>query len=464
MSSIRALRNLCLLAAIMTVQTAPAIAVDSYKKVTASVSRFPAWRDAIAIDSYKNIIASTIQEARRLDRKGDLAGARNSVSRAWFLYASTHYTPVPVTGELPDGYWYLFPQGQAMRLFNWCLGTQLIYAKVQGDTFAVTWQAQLEQANARISGRNTGKKVEELPFVSAAGYTIVREWGDRPPADTPLVFFTWQPVTGVIMYGRINSSGDELPAYGWNHSYPAAQFQTVRVPDRLLTRREYRKEILTRREYWKKHPWMYGMVPMSSFTDVGGSFIPNRPGSRSGHYIWKIPKLPKIPGEAASPGEVPPLKSGGNSKPENEMSGSIGWTWTSHPVTVGDIMRRTDAKHPATIGFIHVKDGSVDENWWVQVFKSDSAGGVKCVVLDEKRRLVAVTLVMIGQLTRGNYGHHVGIRLFRTDIDRWPKEYVWGGGGAKRDSVVEGQTKNVVVLSRVLQFPGHLNLGVAEWP
>jgi hypothetical protein len=98
------------------------------------------------------------------------------------------------------------------------------------------------------------------------------------------------------------------------------------------------------------------------------------------------------------------------------------------------------------------------------VFKSDSAGGVKCVVLDEKRRLVAVTLVMIGQLTRGNYGHHVGIRLFRTDIDRWPKEYVWGGGGAKRDSVVEGQTKNVVVLSRVLQFPGHLNLGVAEWP
>ena len=94
----------------------------------------------------------------------------------------------------------------------------------------------------------------------------------------------------------------------------------------------------------------------------------------------------------------------------------------------------------------------------------DSAGGVKCVVLDEKGNPMAVTLVMIGQDVKGNYDHRVGVRLFRTDVDRWPKEYVWGGGGAKRDGVAEGQTKHMVVLSRVLQFPGHLNLGVAEWP
>ena len=446
MSSIRALWIFCLLAAILAAQTVPATAEDSATNVYCS-----------------KMVRAYIQKARRLDRKGDLAGARNDVFLAWFFYGWTHTTKFMATGELSlRSYEYLFPQGKAFCLFDWIYGgsqSRLIYAKVRGDTFAVMWQALLEKSDAGASERNTGHKGVRLPFVSFEDYGIVREWGNRPPADTPLVFFRYMWVPDTLIYGRIDSSGAELPMGGWNHKFPPTQWLKYRVPYRMPTRREYLKE----------RPQQYGPVFIDS--NVGGQFVPNRPGSRSGHLVGQTFELPKIPGETASHGEVPPNKSGGKSSsasaagvPANTPSGSIGWTWASHPVTVGYVMRHTDAKHPATIGVVHVKAEGLEENWRVEVFRMDSAGGVKCVVLDVNGNPVAVTLVMIGQFVKGNYGHRVGVRLFRTDVDRWPKEYVWGGGGAKRDGVAEGQTKSVVVLSRVLQFPGHLNLGVAEWP
>ena len=185
MSLIRSLRVFCLLIMILTVRSVPAIGDDWSKQVTAS-----------------------IQDARKLAGKGDLVGSRNAVFLAWSLYASTHQTPITATGELPV-YEYLFPKGKAMCLFDLSLGSRLIYAEVRGDTFAVTWQAQLEQTNARTSGRNTRKGATQLPFVRAAGYKIVQELGHRPPADMPLVFFIWHPSVSLFSYGHINSTGVE---------------------------------------------------------------------------------------------------------------------------------------------------------------------------------------------------------------------------------------------------------------
>ena len=87
MSLIRSLRVFCLLAMILTVQSASAITLDWSKQVTAF-----------------------IHKARRLAGKGDLAGARNAVSCAWCIYASAHTTPFTATGEMMTNE-YLFPQG-----------------------------------------------------------------------------------------------------------------------------------------------------------------------------------------------------------------------------------------------------------------------------------------------------------------------------------------------------------------
>ncbi len=247
-------------------------------------------------DGWPKKVAAFIQEARALTLKGDLTGARNAVLRAWLLYASAHYTRIHAGGE-PPFYTWLFPRGEALRLFDWNRQTRLVYAEVRGNTFVVPWQARLEMVGSKSQGQNAKKEAAQLPFVRAdTQHRIVREWGHRPNGDIALVFYQFHPTVAMLMYGRIDRSGaySDVNSVGLDRQ---KSWQTTLLPYRQLTKREYAAEE-------KAHPQPKGIEPI--YLLGARRFVPTHPGSERGHLVWEIPKLPDIPGEA----EGPPSRGG----------------------------------------------------------------------------------------------------------------------------------------------------------
>lgn len=224
-------------------------------------------------------ISAYIREGRRLMRRGDLTDARNSILRAWVLYGSSHYTHITPKYLYVWFYTYLFPQGDAMRLFQWDWGSRVIYAEVRGDTFKVEWQADLGVQNA-------GKNACQLPFITTTGNAVAQSYGSPPAGNTALAYYQIDPSRSLMSYGRITRSGVWIKG-GSAHMDDLGLWRTVPVPWRLPTRHEV--EAAT-----KAHK---GLWPITGF---GGEFLCERQGSRSGYIMWSAPWLPAIPGELSS--------------------------------------------------------------------------------------------------------------------------------------------------------------------
>ena len=228
-------------------------------------------------------ISAFIQEGRRLVRRGDLTDARNAILRAWVLYGSSHYTNITPKSLDEWSYTYLFPQGEAMRMFQIDWKSRLFYAEVRGDTFKVEWQAGLEY---EITVRNAGKNACQLPFITTTGNGVVQSYGSPPAGNLALVYYQIDPILSLMSYGRITRSGAWVKG-GSVFMNDLGLWRTVLIPWRLPTRHEV--EAMT-----KAHK---GLWPITGF---GGEFLYARQGSRSGDIMWRAPWLPAIPGELPS--------------------------------------------------------------------------------------------------------------------------------------------------------------------
>lgn len=243
-------------------------------------------------------VGEFIREGKRLMRREDLTDARNAILCAWVVYSSSHYTWLPNRGGTSD-IEFLFPQGEASRLIEWDGGTRFILAKIRGDTFAVLWQVRTQ----RITAGSNGSKLSNLrivyhaPFVAASGYRIAQNCGIHPDSDMSLVFYKFDPAAARLDDGFIEPSGKWVNVDSVNLNQ-LGLWRTVAMPYQSPTQREVRKMKRT-------HP-----LGKSSFTMSGlsGKFLYPVPPSRRGYIVWKIPRLPGIPGEIKTKSQISPSR------------------------------------------------------------------------------------------------------------------------------------------------------------
>lgn len=153
------------------------------------------------------------QLAHQYLAKGDLTAARNAALAAW--------SRANIAGSVAGGHGatleevYLFPEGQALRFFDWCVGVRITYIEIREDAVAFVWAADLGGDDRRfvVSPQDDrmvpwpSNLLPHFPFTFASGSMMTLEVGHRPDVGDALVFFDAEYATGGVPFGRVADDG-----------------------------------------------------------------------------------------------------------------------------------------------------------------------------------------------------------------------------------------------------------------
>ncbi len=198
--------------------------------VTYFGGRWVAWPTVISIPGERNGIAglqhqapgpvavssaaaALARQANEFMAKGDLTAARNAAIAAW--------TKANIAGSIagvgPDSLveLLLFPEGEALRFFDFNKDRRITYIEIRGDSVALMWAADVGSSERRFVTTPKDEKLvpwptnlmPRIPEKFAGGATLTREVGRRPGFNGAFVFFTAEPAVGGMGLGRVAADG-----------------------------------------------------------------------------------------------------------------------------------------------------------------------------------------------------------------------------------------------------------------
>jgi hypothetical protein len=152
-----------------------------------------------------------VSEATRALAAHNLLLARSAAWKAWTSWATLHRkSGVPPGGSEPPFYIIAYPEGEALRFYDWT-GGSLTLVEIGSGKVRRAWQAVVIQRAAGHPEPPGGRPLP-FPFDRLCGnnnFYLGREYGRRPVWRKSMVFFRIDPTVAQAVYGIIDPSGTE---------------------------------------------------------------------------------------------------------------------------------------------------------------------------------------------------------------------------------------------------------------
>jgi hypothetical protein len=151
-------------------------------------------------------VTNNLQNATRLQARGNITAARNCAIRAWIEAGVAHSIPTTSPSLNPV---LLFPEHDALHFFAWNTATELVYIDLSRNSVKLAWRASLAPTEPPAASPLVPTTNASAPYTFVREEVVLHEDGVRPVITKPLVFFEVEYNTfGGLLYGRVKKSGD----------------------------------------------------------------------------------------------------------------------------------------------------------------------------------------------------------------------------------------------------------------